>query len=485
VTISEKLKSGAVWNFVGFVFRFVIGLASSIIFVRLLGQQDYGVVTFTLSWVYFAGILCNLGLGNVLTQAIAEERASEVRETRIPSLVRKISLLRLMVIVGVAMIFIFADELAAAFGKAELAPFLYFVPPLVFTAIFQGMGKTILNSYYEQKLVNILSVWEMVLKLGLVVAAIQLGFGVIGFLSIIITVQIVTGGQMFIRARKQLAKKPKSKQLFRLRDKFSVAVDAFITAISIRVLGRQSDLLLLGMLHPDIREVAIYAVVIGLPAMSFDAFRTLIGGGLGLTAFTELVKTERWNELRESYTKILHIFSILILPMMVGGALVGGELAAFMYGEEYLGLDLPIAILFVCLGISIVSSVTMDLLYAFDLSRKLRNSRIAFGLANVVGNILIIPYYGATGVAIITGAVIVGMTINEFALVHNKLKPKYPKQIFARYLASAGLMGLVVIAIPFHFFGKIAVGAAVYGLLVFLGRRSDLVLQDMLRRRKP
>lgn len=484
MTLIEKLKSGALWNFIGFAFRFIIGLGSSILFVRLLGQHDYGVVTFTLSWVYFAGILCNFGLGNVLVQAIAEERSLDLTETKIPSLMRKILIIQSIALIGVAIAFQYADAFASAFGKPQLAPFLYFVPFLVTTALFQGVLKTTLDSFYEQKLVNILSVWEIILKLGFVIMAIQLGYGIIGFLVAILTVQSVTGGQMILTAWKRVFEKKQSQQTFDLKSKLPIAANAFLVSISERILGRESDLLLLGMLHPNIREVAIYAVACGLPNTTFTAFHKLIGGGLGLTVFTEFVKTNQWDAFRTSYAKILHLFSILLFPIIVGGILMGGELATLMYGGDYIGLGLPIATLFACLGIGVIRSVTIDMLYAFGWSQRLMYTRLGFGILNIIGNILVIPKYGAVGVALVTGAVVVGITLTEFGFVHYKLKPNYPIPFFIKYFLSACLMGLVVIITPLPLFGKIGIGMVVYAGLLFLFRKGDPVLKSLLHRKK-
>lgn len=484
--IAQKIKTGALWNTIGFVSRFVIGMGSSILFVRLLGQKDYGIVTFILSVEFFAGILVNLGLGTVMTKSIAENRALG-QENQLYSMLKKIVSARALVIAGLVIFFMYSPALARGFGKPGLGRFLYLVPLLVVTTIYQGTLKTLLTAYYQQKFINVMSVMEMIIKLGLVLLAIQLGFGVIGFLVAIMVSQTVNAAQLLHRARKKIfARLPGASVVFDLKSKFSLAVHSFAVAISIRLLGRESDLFLLGILHHDIRQVAIYAVIFGLPNMIFEVFRNMIGGGLGLTAFTELAKSGRIEELKQNYRKVLQFFSILLFPAIIGGVIVGGELAVMMYGDEYTGLALPLAILFITLGLGAISPVTVDVMYALNLDRALMYCQAGYGILNIIVNILVIPKYGALGVAVTTGSISVLNAITQMILIHRRIHPQYPVKQWIRYLIIAGIMGLTAWKIPLAIYWKIVVGAVVYGILFLIqevvfdrGRNLKLVLDKI------
>ncbi len=466
--IIQHIKIGAAWNLVGFSFRFVIGLASSILFVRLLGQQQYGIVTFILSCVFFSGILVNLGLGTVMTKSIVQMQMLGNMNQAV-SLLKKVSLPRFGVIFILGLIFFQSERISVWIGKSYLSSYLIFVPLIVFTSYFQGTFRTMLSSTYEQKFINIIATLEMILKLGLVIASIFLGFGVIGFLMAVLLSQFVSGIPLLIRAYHRLLKRASQiPNPFRLKPHIPLAFHSFLVAISVRLLGRESDLFLLGLFHHDIRQVAIYAVVFGLPNMLFDVFRNIIGGGLGLTAFIEQVKANRLDDLRISYYTILNLFAMFLIPAIIGGMIVGGDLAVLLYGMEYKELALPMGILFLSLGFSTITTVTSDLLFSVNRERWLMLCRTGFGLLNITVNILVIPVFGALGVAISTGVASIGMTLVEMVLIHRVIKPEYPWRQMAYYFVFGCIMGGLVVWLQVAFYWKISIGIALYLLLLLL-----------------
>lgn len=464
--VLEKIKTGAYWNIIGFVIRFIIGLGSSILFVRLLGQHDYGIVTFIMSCVFFSGILVNLGMGTVMTQSIATWKANNSNGPLF-SMLKQITGMRMIVILLIGAVFINSEKLSQLFDKPYLSPYLYLIPLIIITSYFQGTFKTLLTCYYEQKFINIASILEMLLKLVFVILGVVFGYPIIGFLLAIMASQVINGFQLAYRSYKKIFRQLEtSTEIFRIKKHIRLAYHSFMVSISIRLLGRESDLFLLGILHPDIKQVAIYAVIFGIPKMIFEAFHHIIGGGLGLAAFTEQVRRGRLDDLRYSYYQLLKYFSLLLFPAMIGGTLLGGHIAVFMYGSEYEGLSIPLAVLFCALGFSAINSITTDLLYALDRGNHLMKSRVGFGVLNIVINIAVIPQYGALGVAVTTGLISVGATLVELYLVHQALRPRYPLFHWTGYWLSAFLMGITVYWVSLDFYWEIIIGMICYGLLV-------------------
>ncbi|PCI28808.1 MAG: hypothetical protein COB67_05515 [SAR324 cluster bacterium] len=468
MSLNQDLKLGAYWNSLGFFIRFWIGLFSSILFVRLLGQEDYGIVTFILGCTSLGSILVNLGFGTIITKYIAEQRANGVK-SQLFSLLYQTTLLRAGVIGIITVTLFFSKDLTAYFHKPFLAPYLYFIPLLLISTYFQGTFKTILSSYYEQKFINSCLILEMIIKLGLVLLALYWDLRIMGFLLAILLAELISGTQLLQRTRKKVfSVLQRSSTPFPLRSKLSLAGHAFGVTLSIRLLGRESDIFLLGILHHDIRQVAIYAVVFGLPNMTFELFRSALGGGLGLTIFTEQVEGHQIQALRATYKKILHLFSIFLFPTMIGGILVGGDLATLMYGSEYQGLSLLIGILFFALGIASINAVLTDLLFALDRGKALMKLQLGAGISNLLINIMVIPQYGALGVAVTTALINTAFTLTGMLLVHKIIQPTYPFQSWFRYLLISLIMGGCVYFFPFAFYWKIIMGMLVYGLLFIL-----------------
>ncbi len=468
MTGDQLLRIGAFWNTLGFLMRFIIGFASSVIFVRILGQYSYGIVTFIVSGVFLIGIIINLGFGTVISQYIAIQRVDGGKNLIIP-LLKKVTSLRIFAWASLSWIFIFSQQISTFLEKGYLSEYLYFIPILVLSTYFQGTFKTVLTSHYDQKFINSMLVLDQILKLFFVLLGFYLDFKIVGFLSAIFLSQILTGILLGFRSTKLVfSSLKKTRDSFSLGEKLPLALHSFSIAISTRLLGRESDLLLLGIFHPDIREVAIYAVVFGLPNMVFDLFRSGIGGGLGLTIFTEQANKNDYSGLRKSYYKILHIFSIVLFPTIIGGCLTGGELAVLMYGDEYKGLNLLLEILFIALGISSVNAILTDLLLALSKSRLLMRIQILMGLINILINIIVIPEFGALGVAVSTGLINIGLTAILIGMTHQILKPDYPFFRWFRYLGITFIMGGVIDFVGGFLFQQILTGMLTYSLLFSL-----------------
>lgn len=477
-----QIQSGALWNTFGFLARFLLGFLSSILFVRWLGQTQYGVLTFILSVAFFLGIVVNLGMGTVMTQQVAQGRA-EQKAIPLRSMLQKVTILRLGVIAILAGGLWLVDIGGLAEQHEHWAHFWMFVPFLVLTTYFQGTVKTLLTAYYELKFINLAGILEMLIKLSLVMLVLYWGYGLQGFIIALLLSQLINGFQLSFRFYDKVLQKEKERTApFQVIQHSRAAWNAFWVGISIRVLGRESDLFLLGILHSDIKQVAIYAVVYGVPKMVFDVFAHALSGGLGLTAFTELVKAQKLEELAQQYQQILHIYVVFLFPAVVGGMIVGNDLVEMFYGEDYANVQIPLSILFISLGISGLTPLTADLLFAFGKHRVLMRLRLFFGMLNILANILVIPHYGALGVAITTGLVCVALTLCELTLLHPLIHPRYPFQAALLSLIFAALMGLAIHWMPFAVYWKVGMGVLVYSILFLtqdlMGERRILNLTN-------
>lgn len=487
MNLSQNLTKGAMWNAAGFLYRFAIGFISSIIFVRLLGQYQYGIVTFILSAVFFTGIFVNLGFGTVMTQVIAKNRAED-KGTDIGGLLKQITWPRIIVLMFISIVFFQADLIAPLLNQPAVGDYLIFIPLIIFTTYFHGTLASLLICFFELKTVSIASMLEITVKLIFVTIAIYLGYAVLGFFIVILFSQAISGIILLFRSKNILKREGRNKTIpFRLKNHLKLAFQSYLVAISIRLLGREVDLFLIGVLHHDIREVAIYAVVFGLPKMVFDIFNHLTGGGLGLNTFTEMVKADRRHDLKKQYQSLLHLFSIGVFPAITGGIIIGGDMIHVMYGEAYTNLHLPISILFIAIGLSSLNSVTGDMLYALNKGKTLMYLHLSIGLMNVIVNLMLISKFGALGVAITTGIALLILTIAEMTLIHRELNPEYPLKDWSRYLLISITMALTIMFLPLPFYLKILIGVLVYcGLVywietVFEKRRNLILLINLIK----
>jgi O-antigen/teichoic acid export membrane protein len=186
---------------------------------------------------------------------------------------------------------------------------------------------------------------------------------------------------------------------------------------------------------------------------------------------------------------------LLTLPAAVGLALVAGPLAELMVGEA---LRRPAAqvIPWIAAGAWFFGFRTYYLDQAFTLAKRPSLMLVATlipALLNLGLNLVLIPRMGLLGAMVATTASLIAGAFASYVLGGRVLPLPLPWGTFARCgLAVAG-MGVAVLLTP-HPGGalelglKAAVGAVVYGILVYLldgaGARSRLAAMRLARRNR-
>jgi len=453
---SGKLIRGVGWNFVGMIAGAVAGFMSSVLLARFLGSTEYGNLALTLSLLNILVIITALGFDFTLNKYIPVLREKGEAHGILPLVKNLLAIKSALGITLTVIIYFAADWLAnTLFGKPDLAFYFRVLTLLVIPGTLEPIFRGILTAFYLQKFINILDAASKMLYLILAAAVLILNYGVMGVLLATFVSQLVF---VLMAAKRSMAAIPGGEggecpiPLGKIL-KFSFFL--YMYSIMNFVLGQQLDLLMIGAMVPDIRQVAYYTIAYTFSYTALSLFSLVLGGGITLTFFSELYAKKDYEGLRRGYTVMFEYLFVYIIPIGVAGTIMAGEILKLLFGDGYVGW-MPLMLLtlyFPTMAIMKLGGITATFMSAMDQEKLLVVSRVIFGGSNIILNYLLIPYYGALGALIGTVVASIIGYMYEATVVHRTLKPRYPvgflvKMVFLSLAGGTLMAGLKYLLYP-------------------------------------
>jgi O-antigen/teichoic acid export membrane protein len=238
------------------------------------------------------------------------------------------------------------------------------------------------------------------------------------------------------------------------------------------------DQVLLGLLT-DKAEVGQYAAAAKLPAV-LSGFVYI-----WLTAVyphASKLFTHDSDALRRQLGSFTSLSIAAALPLAAGSAIVGTQVITGLFGPAYRPAGTPFAILMAATAIVVVTVNCTSLAMAAGQERTFAMSVTVASVINVLLNLLLIPFYGATGAAIATvAAELVVFLICTRRVVAVIGRPPLAGRRIAGAIVATAVMSATLLAMPSStsVWLRIAAGAAVYlAVAAACGavRRDDLAL---------
>ncbi len=490
--LGEKAAGAMFWNFIGKFYFMAAKYAESIILLRMLGAEEYGAFGAVMGAHTMAVMFASLGLGNAVLKFLPQVRESGGDER---GFFLKILWLRVMfAAIAAGVLIAFAPYFAKQFLHDETRSAVFCAAGLlVFGTAMQNVLARVLVSHYKQKTLNLIQAVVETAYLALAVIAIAFGGGVRVVLFMYAAAMIGGAAAMWIkskdglkRAEKANAKKPEMRRLA------GFAANFFLYDILNFVLERPLDVLMIGLLHPDLKQVAYYVLAYNFAVFSFSIFTKVFAEGFTLSMVADLFAAKDYVRLRKAYGAVVEYMYLFIIPVAVGGLVIGDDLIRVMYGSEGRGAVGPALFFLVVMALGKYQGVSANFLGAMDKERALIVSRSIFAVLNIILNFILIPLYGAWGAVIATSAATLAGLVYESVLLHKALSPNYPGAFFAKVACASAIMGGVVYflcgILPDSDWARVLVGlpagAAVYGLGLIALKPINPELLDILKKTK-
>ncbi|MEM7116556.1 MAG: flippase [Chloroflexota bacterium] len=378
------------------LFNKLIDFAFAAFYLRLLGPADAGSYGFAIATAIIFEILSNFGLNILLVRDVSQER------DQASSYLLNTTILRLLtsaVAVVPMLVFVLGSRIA---GNPISTPELLALILIMVGMIFSGMSQGITGLFYvyeEAEIPAAMTTVTTLLKVGLGVAVLLVGFGFVGLAAVSIIVNIIT---LLILARIAFGRFPLNGpwqvdwplQREMVRKGYPLMLIHFLQTIFISI-----DVVLLRFLKgPE---------VVGWYNSAYKWFNALqIIPSFFTLALFPIISREigrKMESARRMYRLSLKLMLLLALPIATGTFFLAYFLVDILAGDEFLphgAIALQIVMWSIPLGW--LNSVTNYVLIALGLEHMQPR---AFGIAvgfNIVANLIFIPFFGYVAAAITT-----------------------------------------------------------------------------------
>ncbi|NDJ62979.1 MAG: flippase, partial [Chloroflexi bacterium] len=442
-----------------------IDFAFAFVMLRVLGPTDAGIYAYAgVVFVWF-DIFTNFGLNLYLTRAVARDRAAAAS-----SLINTSVLRLLLVIAGVPLLlgFIGLRQLSdpPLTPEALLAIALLYVG-LIPSTISTGLA-ALFYAFEEAEIPAVVTTVATINKAIFGLAALLIGFGVIGLAGVSILTNLLTLAILALSARRLLRGQPVFRRpqprLMRgmIGTSWPLMLNHFLATIFFQI-----DIIIIELIH-GARMVGQYSV----------AYKWLLALNIIPAFFTQALlpvmsrqaESDRGALLR-SYRLGLKLLISLALPVAVAFTFLAEFLTGILGGAAYLP-DSAIAtqIMIWSIPVGWLNSLTQYVLIALDLQRRVTTAFIIGVTFNIVANLALIPQFGYRAAALTTIASEIVLLIPFALILGRALGPiRWIEIVWRPVIAAAAMLAVMSVGWAWQPALALVSGGLIYvGVLLLL-----------------
>ena len=428
--------------------RLLLGIVTSALVVRGLGDHDYGVLSLLRSILMFVVLLAGVGTGQAILKFLPELRVARSRAAA-----RKLvgGVFATHALVWVALLFAayaLRAQTESLFHIDGIGLYVVVAVALASLEIVFTVATHILNASYDAARLAVATlVSHVVYALGLALAF-QQGWGVVGVLGAAATGNAVATLMVWANVRRATAlvgadeaTLAKERALTTSRVLRYSLPFAAIGVLNL-VVWRQSETLLLAHFRTP-EETGYFDAAYRLPQMILEFVPGAVWP-LVMAGMSEAFARDR-ESLRRAVATYYRMLFALCAPICVAGAIAGGRCIEVVYGAAMQPAAVPAQLFFVIFTVSFLSTPLSMALYVLERTHVNLVIYVFLAVLNVGLDLLLIPKYGVYGAIVPVAIAILLQPILYYAAVRR---------------VEAG------IEIPFKFVGRCFAAAAPAFLMV-------------------
>ncbi len=410
--------------FAGNLLKLALGFATSAVIFRELGPSDAGRLTLALGVIGLISIVGEFGLRDAAVTYIA--RFLPTAPERAYSYGRAFFVARVILGALASAVGILGAGLLAArfYPDARVDDLIRLGAFSLFTSGLLAFGQVILEANKSFALMSRLSIFQAVLRAGLVgalfiahginVYALMMLEAVVPLAVFIYSLRLVprafyrpdlgiTGWRLRTKTTDSLSLSTRLGTLFHFTKWIAVAALAF-------ALVDKLDVLMLSYYRPPV-EIGLYGVALALVGRL-----SVVENAVLTTAFPEACRYSTRAELRAFVVrslKLTGLASAALLPLFA----VGGLLIQVLYGVAYRDAAIPFYVLLAAFIIGLNTQPAAFILYPLNRPRWIAASNVLQLGLNVATNLILIPPFGILGAACAVLITQLGSTVITSAFV--------------------------------------------------------------------
>ncbi|MBI1299374.1 oligosaccharide flippase family protein [bacterium] len=464
-TQAQRVGGGAVWGQAGRVFENGLSLLFSVLVVRVLGPERYGIYAVGLSVVGVALLMVSLGYNETLARYLPTYRARFPGQA--PTFVKRLLRNRLLVGLVVAFtIWLLRDQIAVWTATDALVPLVWLLAILL-------LGQNLwdfFSAYFaaDLRIRNFALVRALGQISGVSLAAgLFVGFGpqiwvpVAGLIA-----NYTVGIAAFVwSVRTDLLARDVPVDLATV---YSFSRYVWVTNLATFGLANQVDILLIASLMTNATQVAFY----GVAATLLGRLYTLLSGWtvVVMPAATERLENEGFAGLARSFAVYMKVNLLLMVAPFVLTAALAQPIVVALFNPSYLPAASLLATYALLSTVSVLvgANICYPFLYVTNRQKLLLGLRIGAGVLNVILNLALIPRYGAVGAIWATGLSNLTAHIVEFVILVRLIGGTYPTRVAVKIMGAACLAAFPVAFLPGTNWLALLAGCALF-LILFLG----------------
>lgn len=398
------IAKGAGFYFAGFAVSKVLAYLYRALIARSLGPADYGIFSLAVGIMGIALVFGALGLYQGIMHFVSifdtSNRREEARGTILFSLKAQLIASSIIAIA----LFLLADFIAVEFFREPSLGLMLKItsltlPFLVLTSSFMIIVVAFKKIEYKIAVRNFIENIVKIAFTGLLLLAgfqlfgVTLGWAISTTAAFIVSFYIVQK-KVIPLFGKGLKSKSNARQLF------SYSWPLFVVGF-FDILMNSIDNVMLGGLS-QVYDVGIYNVA--RPTANLLVIAPFAFGSLFLPVITGLYAQEKLEEMKSLLKTVTRWIFALIFPALLFTLLFSEEILSVMFGSEYAIGASTLAIL--SIGIFMVSffGPVKSILESIGKTKYIFLNTVISSLANVLLNLFLIPFFGASGMAVVGAA---------------------------------------------------------------------------------
>ena len=404
LTLSRRV--GVVMSYVAMIFEILSTLLITPLIIRTLGQAEYGVYKLTAAIAAYLFLL-DLGVGNSVIRYMAKFRAINDREQSRKffgiATIYYFIIAMIVLIVGAVLVYFFPMMFAKGLSESEIAlgeSLLVLI--IINCAITLGTTAfSIVIMAYERFAVQKGSlIVQVVLRMGLTVVALRLGYGSVGIVCIQLGTTILCRGfyVLYVIGRIKLLPKWSGIDFAFVKEVFVYSTFILVQMIAAQVNAFADQILLGAFVTTSAAIIAVYGV-----GAQIVTYYQSIGNALTGVLMPGVVKmVESKAEPDELCKEMIRIgrMILLILGLVWCGFLIyGKQFICLWAGEVNLEGYYVAVILMLAQMIILAENIGTQILWAKNEHKEQAVLKLAVVFVNVVLTIVLIrwkPLLGAT-----------------------------------------------------------------------------------------
>jgi len=471
-----RIGTAMAWSVASRAGRFVLGLASSVLVVRGLGDHDYGVLSAVRSVLMFVVMMSGFGTGQSLLRFLPALRVARAGDSA-RALIRRVAVVHAAAwLVMVAVALALRGPIEDVLNVPGTGMFVALAVGLALFEVIFALLANVLNAGYDTARLSAAALASHVVYIAVMVPALRAGWGVPGVLVAAAAGNAVACAMVWPRLRAAIdwGSDPTPAIVGNARFwRYSLPFAAI--GILNLIVWRQSETLMLAHFRTP-EETGYFDLAYRLPQTILEFVPGTVWP-LVMAGMSE-VYTRDPARLSSAIGRYYRMLFALCTPLCVLGALLSGRAVSVLFGAEMEPAATPTRLFFVIFTVSFLSTPLSMALYVLEKTSINLLIYIVLAVINVGLDLILIPRFGVPGAMVPVAIAIAAQPVLYFIAVRRHLPGiSIPFGFIGRCLAACAP---AVVVLPLLYWmdgaaGLIVAGAAALPLL-FVSYRFARVL---------